>query len=316
MKSINICTALLLTLAAATLTSCGEDDELAIPMPQHMTAGYVMSALDGKGWKHVESHEIKSNGAPERQDYWHGLTGGGPVQYSFAGDSVTTYSYIDAYPISGYRKRKYTYNEQTNQLMTGGNEMFKIISVSADELRLIKYQAIKGDGTKIYVYSVYRAMNGSELAYLARSHPYDLDSLNDKYPVLPEQTMITAGDFKLKAVGNTWRCAEAHKIEMAGRYDKNEFYGDGMPYMPEDLHITADSLTWLPSGGSIEDGKARRMKYTYRPNGFYLDTGSGMGLKIISLSDRDMRIIRQQQAPDGKNAVTLYCVYRTERDVR
>lgn len=316
MKSINICTALLLTLAAATLTSCGEDDELAIPMPQHMTAGYVMAALDGKGWKHVESHEIKSNGTPEKQDYWHGLTGGGPVQYSFAGDSVTTYSYIDAYPISGYRKRKYTYNEQTNQLMTGGNEMFRIISVSANELRLIKYQAIKGDGTKIYVYSVYRAMNGSELASLARSYPYDLDSLNDKYPVLPEQTMVTAGDFKLKAVGNTWRCAEAHKTEKAGRYDKTEFYGDGTPYMPEDLHITADSLIWLPSGGSIEDGKARRVKYNYRPNGFYLDTGSGMGFKIISLSDRDMRIIRQQQAPDGKNAVTLYCVYRTERDVR
>lgn len=44
MKSINIRTALLLTLAAATLASCGEDDGLTIPMPQHMTAGHVMSA--------------------------------------------------------------------------------------------------------------------------------------------------------------------------------------------------------------------------------------------------------------------------------
>lgn len=310
MKNLNVFTIFLLAFTMSILTACSEDEDFNIPIPQQMTAEEVMAALDGKGWQHVESHEVKSNGTIEREDYWTGMIGSGPSQYAFSSDSVTTYSYVDAYPISGYRTKKYTYNEATNQLMAGGNEMFRIISISENELKLIKYQAIDGKGKKIYIYSIYRAMSSTELAECMQNHPYDFDSFNEKYPALPEQMRITSEYFNRYAVGNGWKCTEAHKLETAGRYDITNIYRDNEPGMPDNCFIAGDTITWLPRCIGMAVKAAESAKYSYRPNGFYLSTDAGTGFKIIALNDSEMRIVRIQSEGNGGNVTELYCIYR------
>ncbi len=310
MKNLNVFALFLMVFAMSALTACSEDEDLNIPIPQQMTAEYVMATLNGKGWQHVESHEIKSNGTVERQDYWTGMIGASPSQYAFSNDTVTTFSYIDAYPISGYRSKKYMYNEATNQLMADGSEMFKIISLSENELKLIKYQAIDGSGKKIYVYSTYRAMSGNELAECIKNHPYDLDSLNEKYPMMPEQMRITTEDFNRHAVGNGWICTEAHKLETAGRYNIDNIYDGSMPGMPGNCFIANDSITWLPQCTDTETAGAESTKYSYRANGFYLATDTGTGFRIIALSDNEMRIVKKQNEDGSGNGRELYCIYR------
>lgn len=310
MKNLNIFTMLLLAFAMSALTACSDDEDFNIPIPQQMTAEYVTATLDGKGWMHVESHEIKSNGTFEKEEYWSGLVGASPSDYSFSGDSVTTYSYIDAYPISGYRKRSYTYDEGSNSLMADGKEMFKIISLNENEMKLIKYQAIDGNGKKIYVYSTYRAMSSTELAECIKDHPYDLDSLNDKYPTLPEQMRITSEYFSRYAVGRGWKCTEAHRMEMAGRYDVANIYSDNGQDMAYSCFIAADTITWMTQQGEAAATASESIRYTYRANSFQLAADADRGFRIITLNDHEMRIIRRLQGNNGEGPTELYCIYR------
>ena len=310
MKNLNVFTIFLLAFTMSILTACSEDEDFNIPIPQQMTAEYVMTTLDRKGWLHVESHEIKSNGTFEKEEYWSGLLGASPSEYSFSGDSVTTYSYIDAYPISGYWKRSCTYDEGTNRLMADGKEMFRIISLTENEMKLIKYQAIDGSGKKIYVYSIYRAMSSAELAECIKDHPYDLDSLNDKYPTLPEQMRITSEYFSRYAVGKGWKCTEAHRMEMAGRYDVANIYSDNGHDMAYNCFIAADTITWLPQRSEAAATANESIRYTYRANSFQIDAGADRGFRIITLNDHEMRIVRRLQGNNGEGIMELYCIYR------
>lgn len=252
MKNFNLCLMLMLTLAATTLMACDEEEDTRVPVPARVSAELFDSCVSGKGWRYVESHEIKSGGSTERRDYWAGPDGGAPVQYAFGGDSITTYMYIDTYPIKGYRRQKYTYDEATNTLKAGGTEVFKVVSVSPEELRIIRYEALKGDGMKIYTYATYRAMTPQELAAQRSSHPYDLDTFNERYPTLPEQENFTAADFTRYAVGYGWKCTEMHKMETAGRYDAAGYNGAATGTAAEDYFIAADSITlYRPSAGAV-----------------------------------------------------------------
>lgn len=310
MKNLNVFNMLLLTFVMSALTACSEDEDLNIPIPQHMTAEYVIQTLDGKGWEHIESHEIKSNGTYKKEDYWNGMLYVIPPKHSFSGDTVTTYTSIDAYSVNGYRKKSYAYNEATNQIMAGGNELFRIISLDENELRLIKYQAIDGNGKKIYVYSVYRAMSSYELSECIYNHPYNIDLLNEQYPMLPEQMRITSEYFSRHAVGNGWKCIEAHKMEMDGRYNIANIFRDNDPSMPGNCFIATDTITWLPQGQETPTSPAESMKYSYRPNSFYIATDTDNGFKIITLNDNEMRIVKKLQGNNGGDMLELYCIYR------
>ena len=199
---------LVLALSVSTLVSCEEDEEALLPALSHITADDFAGTVSGKGWRYVESHEIRDGRICSKRDYWDGLIGGAPVNYAFTGDSITEFIYVDAYPIKGYRSRKYTFDEATNGLMSGGDEVMRIVSVSESELRIIKHEASTADGEPIYVYAVYRAMTPWELAECKAGYPYDLDTFDDDYPRLPEQQRLTPGDFASLAVGRGWTCAE------------------------------------------------------------------------------------------------------------
>lgn len=310
MKNINLYLLLLLILGAASLTSCEDDEEGVLPVAVRMTADEFADRVDGKGWQYVESHEIKSNGKFTRHDYWEDMTSGAPEQYSFSGDTVTTYMYIDAYPMNAYKNTEYTFDEATNRLMADGTEVMRVLSVTDNELRIIRRQASTADGRQIYVYAVYRAMTPYELNTLKAGHPYDIDSLDRQYPMLPRQQRLNANYFTANAVGQTWKCTEAHAMELHERYNINEYYTDKTGLRPLDYQITADSLTVMTTDPATGKTIQTKTAYTYRPNGFYIETQGSTAIKIVSLTADEMRTYTERFDPDKRNKVRLYCVYR------
>lgn len=301
---------LVLALSVSTLVSCEEDEEALLPALSHITADDFAGTVSGKGWRYVESHEIRDGRICSKRDYWDGLIGGAPVNYAFTGDSITEFIYVDAYPIKGYRSRKYTFDEATNGLMSGGDEVMRIVSVSESELRIIKHEASTADGEPIYVYAVYRAMTPWELAECKAGYPYDLDTFDDDYPRLPEQQRLTPGDFASLAVGRGWTCAEAHEMELSGRYKADSLQTSGEGLKPVDYYISADSLTVFGSDPQSGAPSLRSVAYAYRANGFYLETADKSGFRIVSLSPDEMRVVSRQHDYAAGRTVRLYCVYR------
>lgn len=186
MRQIHLFSLLLIVFAATSLTARGGRKHDGTARPAAVTAEQFMRYTSGKGWQHVESHEVKANGDIDKRDYWKSHAGAKPELYAFSGDTVTTYVCGGAYPINGYRARRYAYNCRDNSLTAGGTEVFRVLSVSDTELKIVKYEAMRGDGKKIYVCSTYRPMTRQELDSCRAKHRYDLDTFNDLYPALPE----------------------------------------------------------------------------------------------------------------------------------
>lgn len=297
----------LLLLSVPTLAG---KRQARVPQPQPVMSDYFMRCVSGKGWQYVESHEIKANGDIEKRDYWDGHAVEAPVQYYFTRDSITTYMDFDAYPIMGYRRQRFAFDGVNNSLTAGGTEVFKVMAVSPDTLRFVKYQAMRGDGTPIYVYATYRAMKPDEAEACRANYRYDLDTFNERYPAVPVQERLTAEDFMRHAVGFGWKCTEMHKMEVAWRYDAEDCRGGGAQPAAEDYFISADSLTvYQPCGHGVL-GMAGKVKYTYRANGYYVATGIDAGFRVLSLNDSEMRIVKRMPSADGTKPVSLYCVYR------
>ena len=163
MKHFHFVPVLFLFLSVISFTSCDEDGELVVPSVQLVSEADFTRLVDGKAWKYIESHEIKGDGTMMKSDYWSGLIGGAPEQYSFSGGEITTYMYIDSYPMKCYRTIKYTFAEGKNQVMSGANDVFTVVSVSADRLCIIKHQATKADGEDIDAIKQYNIYSNGEL---------------------------------------------------------------------------------------------------------------------------------------------------------
>lgn len=299
---------LILSVMAPALLFAGRSGG-RVPAPQPVLADYFTRCVSGKGWRYVESHEIKANGDIEKRDYWDGL-GGAPVEYFFTADTVTTYMDIDAYPLKGYRSRRFAFDGVGGRLTAGGSEVFRLISVNPDTLRIVKYQAIRGDGTPVYVYATYCSMSAQELDTCRREHRYNLDTFNSLYPALPVQQRLTKADFMSLAVGYGWKCTEVYKMETPWRYDAENCRGVLTNLVGEDYFISADSLTLYPRHALPRPGGAEKVKYTYLPNGFFVSTGLGTGFRVLSLCGDEMHILRRLPSAGGEQPVSLYCVYR------
>ena len=310
MKHLHFIASLFLLLLVASFTSCDEDGELVVPSVQFVSEADFTRLTDGKAWKYVESHELKGDGTMVKTDYWDGLIGGAPVQYSFDGDSITTYMYIDAYPMKCYKAEKYTFKEGANQVVSGQNDVFTVVSASADRLCIIKRQATRADGEDIYVYAVYRAMTAYEQASLKLDYPYNLNTIDEDYPRLPEQEAVTGAGFAAFAVGPAWRCAEAHALVFANRYSKADYFAHDTQLKPIDYEITADTVyetmrTADPSA-AVRTGYA----YTFNANGRFVETQGGTTFRILRLMEDEMHVVQIRQEPASGKQTSLYCVYR------
>ena len=310
MKHFHFVPVLFLFLSVISFTSCDEDGELVVPSVQLVSEADFTRLVDGKAWKYIESHEIKGDGTMMKSDYWRGLIGGAPEQYSFSGGEITTYMYIDSYPMKCYRTIKYTFAEGKNQVMSGANDVFTVVSVSADRLCIIKHQATKADGEDIYVYAVYRAMTDYEQASLKQNYPYNLSTINKDYPEMPEQTAVTEADFTDFAVNQAWQCTEAHALFVGNRYCAADFFASDTELKPVDYEITADSIYETTRGGNPSTDTRKGYKYTFNANGRFVETQGGTTFRIISLTADEMHTVQTREAgTDGKQA-DLYCIYR------
>lgn len=316
MKHIHLVPVLFLFLSIISFTSCDDDGEFAIPPVQFVSKAAFTRLVDGKAWKYVESHEIKNDATMMAADYWDGLIGGAPEQYSFSGGELTTYMYIDSYPMKCYRTVEYTFVEGKNQVMSGTNDVFTVVSVSADRLCIIKHQATRADGKDIYVYAVYRAMTDYEQASLRQDYPYNLNTLSEDYPELPEQTAVTEADFTSLAVGQAWQCAKAHALFAGNRYCAADFFASGTELKPIDYEITADTVYETTRGGDPSTATRKGYTYTFNANGRYVETQGGTTFRIISLTADEMHMLQTRTWDYGRKHDTLYCIYRRTDAIR
>lgn len=300
---------LLTVMFMAVLTACGEEDEPAVPVPQDISTAYFDSCVSDKGWILVSSHEVKANGTLAKEDYWSAADAGKPQQYFFGGDTITTFLSTEAYGMDTYQVSRYTYNSTTHRLTTPAGEVFRVVTANPQEIGVMQYKGFNGNGQPIYIYSVYRNMNAGELAAYRRTHRYNIATINRDYPTLPEQMLITPSDFRLKVVNNAWKCAEAYPMETAVRYSAKDIRKAGSMSVPDNLYFTADSLVAFRmavlSGLSVKG----KQKYSFRANSFSLDTGTGTGLRILSLTADEMGLLLPAHTEGQQGSSTLYCIY-------
>ncbi len=308
------CSIVVALFLAMTVVSCGDDEDHIVPLQMNYSAGYLSSCLNGNGWKYVEAHEVNPDGSFDKHD-WDEIYGGTPDQYLFEGDTIVTYSSLDDYPLKGYTKKIYSYNEDTNQMMSGSDELFRVLTVSENTLRLIKYNGISGDGKKTYLYAVYHKMSTEELSRYRNEYKYDIAKLNDNYPALPEKSRVMADDFTELATGTTWEYVEAHEVMWSKRYKKERF---SFPEINKYniLQVTADSISFSQPADSLNRyAVSESMKYSYRPNSSAVVSDGNVVFYVYSISENSMQIVMDlPQSKSNYTQKTLFCKYTKKTD--
>ncbi len=296
------------------VASCGDDEDRIVPSQMNYSAGYLSSCLDGSGWKYVESHEVNKDGSFDKEDFWVDVYNGTPDQYMFKGDTITAFSYIADYPLKGFKKSAYRYNEQTNQLMSGDEELFKVLTVSENTLRIIKYNGLSGDGKKTYLYEVYRKMSYEELDYYRSTYLYNIAKLDVNYPVLPEKASVMPDNFTAIASEKAWQYVEGHEVLWSKRYKKEQFYSPEI-YKVGMLYVSADSISFMyPNGSYGRYIAAESMKYGYRANSSAVVSDGNVVFYLYSLDENTMEVVIDLQQTYKKKKTALFCKYRRLTD--
>ncbi len=302
-----------------TLTACTDDEEHSIPQMKNYSEGYLKSCLGGNGWKCVESHEVKSDGTFEKKDYFDGIYQEAPKEYFFALDTIYTYTTLEDYPLNGYTKGVFSFNEQTNQLFSDSIEIFKVLTIDETTLKLLKYNGIDGNGTKSYLYMIYHKMSPMDLLEYKSKYTFNLDSLEINYPLLPEKKILLEEDFIHMASGKGWKFLKAHKLMWGKRYKKEEF--DFNPnttkYKPKDYIISESSIAIL-SDDTLNPQKPIKKDYTYRANSSSIVCQNHTEFYLNSISDDTMEIIIDLPQYMHKENIKLFCIYKrmTPREMK
>lgn len=310
MSSLKRLKLIIAAMFIVVLAACGEEDEQVVPIPQDVAEARFDSCVNGKGWIHVSSREVKQNGTLAKEEYWSNPDAGKPQQYFFGGDTLTTFLSTEAYNAAVYKVSRYTYKRAERRVVSPRGEVFKLISVSPEELCILQYKGFSGNGERIYLYSIYRPMNAGELALCRREHPYNVATINSEYPMLPEQALITPTDFKQKAIGHGWKCAKAYRMATENRYAAASSRSRTGQAALANLYFTADSLIAFKSGVLSGFTVSGRQKFSFRANSFSLDTGTGAGVKILSLTADEMRLLLPSAAIGSQDGTVFYCIYR------
>ena len=158
------------------LTACSSDDalgefnengEFVIKDKQQVSLAEFNSITNGYGWYEAETHEILDNGQYKKNDYWKGMAGGAPSKYEFKDGIATLFLYMDAFPADTYSKYSLRYEENTGKVFFDNQEQFTVLSMSSNEIWVIKKGGQRGDGNgnmkQIYLYAKLQKMTDEEL---------------------------------------------------------------------------------------------------------------------------------------------------------
>lgn len=174
--------------------SFDENGECYIPDISNISMEEFESSVVGYGWKHINTHEIGSDGKCSTKDYYEDLVGGGPSQYYFeSSESLKEYIYADAIPAHGYLTYAYKY-ENGNRVSNNGNLVMRIVSLKGDVMKIIDYLGIRADGVKLYGYSTYRRMNSGELTEVQNAYPDDLSNMKSLTTSINDEVNIISGN--------------------------------------------------------------------------------------------------------------------------
>lgn len=174
--------------------SFDENGECYIPDISNISMEEFESSVVGYGWKHINTHEIGSDGKCSTKDFYEDLVGGGPSQYYFElSKSLKEYIYADAIPAHGYLTYAYKY-ENGNRVSNNGNLVMRIVSLKGDVMKIIDYLGIRADGVKLYGYSTYRRMSSKELKEVQNAYPDDLSNMKSLTTSINDEVNIISGN--------------------------------------------------------------------------------------------------------------------------
>ncbi|MDD2951561.1 MAG: hypothetical protein PHC95_00105 [Parabacteroides sp.] len=191
MTKFTLTKATILFLLSGILVACGNDKwefdfekgdhgEWTLPNLEPLSKTEFEQEIVGYGWKWIDTYEIEENGKLAQKPYWEDMIGGSPDQYYFAKDSVTRFFWADAIPADCYWTTAYTYEEKGNQVSTAhGETSLQLLKLEDSKLEAIEYLGQRGDGIKVYGYSIYQRMSDEELEKCRKSYPTNFEDVWD-----------------------------------------------------------------------------------------------------------------------------------------
>lgn len=187
MKTKQYLSILLLSfLGMVGFSACSDDDFLFdengvcySKNVQHITAAQFQHIVEGYGWQEVSTHEIYSNGKMEKKDYWSYMVGGSSRTMEVLKDGKLKEYYSFMPGQSGYHLRSYFFDEESNRLHIQNNfstRYIQVLSAGKTQFTVIQEYGICSDGSKVYVYSVYRRMTDEQLQHYHDRYTTNLDA--------------------------------------------------------------------------------------------------------------------------------------------
>ncbi len=171
---------LLFFLGMVGFSACSDDDFLFdengvcySKNVQHITAEQFKNIVEGYGWSEVSTHEIYSNGKMEKKEYWSDMIGGSSRTMEVLKDGKLKEYYSFMPGASGYVLRDYSFDEESNRLYIQ-NRYIQVLSASKTQFTVIQEYGVRSDGSKVYVYSVFKRMTDEQLKYYHDKYTTDL----------------------------------------------------------------------------------------------------------------------------------------------
>lgn len=201
------------------LSSCSDDDgwtfrfdengECYAPSVSPISQAEFEEKVVGNAWQHVSTHEIGRDGKCLPVEYYEEMCGGGPTTYFFENsNTLTSYYYADAIPASGFRTSAYNYEAGANRITTtGSTAILQLLSTDGKRMEVIKYLGVRGDGTEVYGYAIYRKMSQEELERCQKNYPVDFANLRHlEISVTEEQVFISGREFEFDILDSNGPC--------------------------------------------------------------------------------------------------------------
>ena len=163
-------------VVAVAFSACSNEeetfsfDENGVPVAvgqQRISEEQFSAMIDGAGWVETNTHEIYANGDFDKRDYWDGMEGvAGTSRFSFDGDKICEYIFIQQLPKMGCNVKSMRYDASTNTVYADGQKALRVISVNNGWMQAIKIGGVaykqRTQSKSLYFYVTLRRMSPEE----------------------------------------------------------------------------------------------------------------------------------------------------------
>ena len=171
--------------------------ELIIENAHPASAAEFRQYAVGYGWDEAETYEIFEDGSISVDDYWKNMLDGGPTRYEIGDGILTSYFHIDSPPVNVYHNNVVYYDEATGRLYNEflSEWFFTVLSISGQEMRVIKPGGFHSNGKAFYFYVVLRRMTAEQLQSVKETYTIDWNDVMaviDHGYEIPESSMTAS----------------------------------------------------------------------------------------------------------------------------